>query len=153
MTTKQAFTPTEWDQVLEAPPSASLLVVTAQRGGTFRETIAIGKFYAEARQRHGESELLDEIVAAKPEVDHTRYHSPDELKEHALAHVRDAVALLDAKATAEEQAAYKQFVIGLAERVASAHREHGDAADNVSDAERAAIDSIRSALGSDTPPA
>jgi hypothetical protein len=46
-----------------------LIVVTAQRGGTFRETIAIAKAYAEARQEHGESELLDEITAAKPERD------------------------------------------------------------------------------------
>jgi hypothetical protein len=27
----------------------------------------------EARQQHGASELLDEIVAAKPAIDHTRY--------------------------------------------------------------------------------
>ncbi|MCW3030814.1 MAG: hypothetical protein JWM66_947, partial [Solirubrobacterales bacterium] len=37
--TKQAdFTPEEWTQVLEGPPSAGVLVVTASRGGTFRET-------------------------------------------------------------------------------------------------------------------
>jgi hypothetical protein len=147
MTTKQAFTPAEWDQVLMGPPSASVMVVTAQRGGTFRETIAMGKAYAEARQHHGASELLDEIVAAKPEIDHTRYHSAEELREHALAHVRDAVALLAAKATEQEQSDYKRFVVDLAERVASAHREGGHAADAISDAERTAIDSIRAALG------
>jgi hypothetical protein len=146
MTTKQAFTPTEWEQVLMGPPSAGMMVVTAQRGGTFRETISMGKAYAEARQRHGESELLDEIVAAKPQVDHTRYHSAEELNEHALAHLRDAVALLEAKATPQELADYKRFVIDLAERVASAHREGGHAQDPVSDAERAAVDSIRAAL-------
>ena len=146
MTTRQAFTPTEWEQVLMGPPSAGMIVVTAQRGGTFRETISIGKAYAEARKSHGDSELLDEIVAVKPEVDHTRYHSVEELNEHALAHLRDAVALLDAKATPQESADYKHFVVNLAERVASAHRE-GGAQDPVSDAERAAIDSIRGALG------
>jgi hypothetical protein len=146
MTTKQAFTSTEWEQVLMGPPSAGMMVVTAQRGGTFRETISMGKAYAEARQRHGESELLDEIVAAKPQVDHTRYHSAEELNEHALAHLRDAVALLDAKATPQERADYKRFVVDLAERVASAHREGGHSQDPVSDAERAAVDSIRAAL-------
>ena len=146
MTTKQAFTPTEWEQVLTGPPSAGMMVVTAQRGGTFRETISMGKAYAEARQRHGESELLDEIVAAKPQVDHTRYHSPEELNEHALAHLRDAVALLDAKATPQERTDYERFVVDLAERVASAHREGGHGEGPVSDAERAAVDSIRAAL-------
>ena len=95
MTRKADFTEEEWQLVLEGPPSAGMIVVTAQRGGTFRETIAIAKAYVEARQHHGESELLDEIVSAKPEIDHTRYHSPEELKEHGLQHIRDAVKLLE----------------------------------------------------------
>ena len=81
MTAKADFTPEEWQVVLEGPPSAGMIVVTAQRGGTFRETIAMAKAYAEARKHHGESELLDEIVSAKPQIDHTRYHSPEELKD------------------------------------------------------------------------
>ena len=76
MTAKSDFSTEEWQRILEAPPSAGMIVVTAQRGGTFRETIAMAKAYTEARRQHGESELLDEIVAAKPERDHTHYHSP-----------------------------------------------------------------------------
>jgi hypothetical protein len=144
--TKQAdFTPEEWTQVLEGPPSAGVLVITASRGGTFRETFSIGKAYAEARQDHGQSELLDEIVAAKPKTDHTRYHSPDELKEHALQHIRDAVTLLEAKATPQELEDYRSFVRGLAERVAAAHSEHGE---EVSEPERTTIGEIEEALGS-----
>jgi hypothetical protein len=71
MTRKSDFSAEEWQLILEAPPSAGMIVVTAQRGGTFRETIAMAKAYAEARQQHGESELLDEIVSVKPERDHT----------------------------------------------------------------------------------
>src|SRR6478672_1662663 len=71
MTTKSDFSAEEWQLILEAPPSAGMIVVTAQRGGMFRETIAIAKAYAEAREQHGQSELLDEIVSAKPERDHT----------------------------------------------------------------------------------
>lgn len=146
MTTKQDFTPAEWREVLEGPPSAGMLVITAQRGGMWRETVSMAKAYAEARSQHGQSELLDEIVAAKPKVDHTRYHSPEELKEHALAHLRNAVALLKDKATPQELEDYKRFVVNLTERVASAHRESGDAEGSVSPAERAAIDSVVQAL-------
>ena len=146
MTTKQDFTPTEWEQILEGPPSAGMLVMTAQHGGMWRETVSMAKAYSEARAQHGQSELLDEIVAAKPKVDHTRYHSPEELKEHTLAHLRDAVALLTDKATPQELEDYKRFVVNLAERVADAHREGGDAEGSVSPAERAAIDSIVQAL-------
>jgi len=120
-----------------------MIVVTAQRGGSFRETIAIAKAYVEARQQHGESELLDEVVAAKPERDHTHYHSPEELKQHGLQHLRDAVALLERKATPEEVDEYRRFIVTLSHEVAAAHREHGQ---SVSDSEQAAINDITGAL-------
>src|SRR6202047_1680950 len=147
MTTKADFTEQEWKLGLEAPTSAGVIVITAQRGGTLRETVSMAKAYAEARAHHGQSELLDEIVAAKPEIDHTRYGSLDELKEHCLGHLRDAVALLDGKATAQELDEYKRFIVNLADKVAHAHREHGQGQEAVADAERAAIVDISQALG------
>ena len=143
MTGKADFTEEEWATILEAPPSAGLIVATAARGGTFRETFAIGKAYVEARKQHGESELLDEIVNAKPEFDHTRYHSPEELKQHGLQHLRDAVELLERKATPDEVEGYRRFVLALADKVASVHREGGA---SVGDAERAAIAEISTSL-------
>ena len=112
-------------------------VVTAQRGGTFRETLALVLAYVEARKHHGESELLDDIVSAKPEIDRTRYHSAEELKEHGLQHLRDAVELLERTATPEEVDDYKRFVLNVADQVANAHREGGE---SVSADERAAIE-------------
>jgi hypothetical protein len=144
MTTKAAFAPAEWTEVLEGPPTAGLIVITAARGGTFRETFALSKAYTEARAEHGESELLDEIVSAKPAMDHTRYHSPEELRDNGLRHLRDAMALLESKATAEECADYRHFVLTLANKVAAAHREHGQ---KVSPAEAEAIEQITAALG------
>ena len=116
MTTKAAFSPEEWEVVLEGPPAAGLMVITAAHGGTFRETIAMSKAYAETRAEHGDSELLDEIVSAKPKVDHTRYHSPEELRDAGLGHLRDAMALLGSKATAAERDDYRRFVISLANK-------------------------------------
>ena len=144
MTGKANFTTDEWKAVLEGPPSAGMIVVTAQRGGTFRETIAIAKSYTEARKQHGESELLDEIVSTKPETDHTHYHSEQEMREGGLKHLRDAVVILESKAKPEEVEDYKKFVLNLVDNVAEAHREGGQ---DVSTAERAAIDEIASALG------
>jgi len=144
MTTKSDFSADEWQLVLEAPPSAGMIVVTAQRGGSLRETIAMAKAYVEARAQHGNSELLDEIVAAKPERDHTHYHSFEELKEHGLQHLRDAVGVLERTAAPNEVDDYRRFVVTLATKVAAAHRENGK---DVSDAEQAAIDEISAALG------
>lgn len=147
MTGQADFTEQEWKSVLEAPPSAGLIVLTAQRGGSFRETFAIAKSYTEARQQHGQSELLDEVASAKPAMDHTRYHSPDELRQHGLQQLRDAVALLEQKATPQEVDDFRRFVVTLAKNVANAHRE-GDVA--VSNAERAAVEEITAALGATT---
>ena len=144
MTTKAAFSPEEWKTVLEGPPTAGMIVVTAARGGMLRETVAMSKAYVEARAQHGESELLDEIVAARPQVDHARYHSARELREHGLERLRDAAALLDVKATAGELEGYRRFVLALANKVAAAHREEEQ---NVSPAEAEAIQQIAAALG------
>ena len=124
--------------------AAGMIVITAARGGMFRETVAMSKAYAEARAEHGDSELLDEIVAAKPQVDHTRYHSAEELRDHGLRHLRDAVALVGAKATAQEGDDYRRFVLTLAGQVAAAHREGGQ---SVSPGEAEAIQQITAALG------
>jgi hypothetical protein len=145
MTTKAAFSPDEWALVLEGPVSAGMIVVMSARGGMFRETLAMSKAYAEARAQHGESELLDEIVGAKPKADHTKYHSPEELREHGLQHVRDAVGLLETKASAEEVDGYRRFVLAVANKVAAAHREQGQ---SVSPGEADAIEQIAAALGS-----
>jgi hypothetical protein len=150
MTSKADFTADEWKLVLEGPPSAGMVVITAQRGGLLRETMSMAKAYAEARQHHGQSELLDEIVVARPALDHTRYASLEELKEHCLALLRDAVALLESKATPQELDEYKQFILNLVDKVANAHREGRDGEERVSDAERAAIAAIAEALGATT---
>ncbi len=144
MTTKTAFSPEDWKVVLEGPPTAGMIVITAARGGMFRETVAMSKAYGEARAEHGDSELLDEIVTAKPHVDHTRYHSAEELRDNGLKHLRDAVALVDSKATAQEGDDYRRFVLTLAGKVAAAHKEAGQ---SVSPAEAEAIQQITAALG------
>ena len=144
MTTKAAFSPSEWQLVLEGPPGAGLLVIAASRGGTFRETIAMSKAYAEARAQHGESELLDEIVAEKPRMERGKVHNPEELRDQALDCLRDVTTLLEHKATVEEREDYRRFVLTVAGKVAAAHREGGK---QVSPAEEQAILDITTALG------
>lgn len=144
MTGKADFTEEEWKLVLEGPPSAGLIVAAAQRGGTFREAFAISKAYVDARKEHGESELLDAIASAKPQLDRHRLGSGPELKDNGLQIIREAVALVESKGTPEEVEEYKRFVVTLAHKVAAAHSEHGA---DVSPAEQAAIDEISATLG------
>jgi hypothetical protein len=145
MTTKADLTPEEWELIATAPTGAGLIVASASRGGTFKESFSMAKAYTEARQQHGESELLDELVATRPKVDRTRSHSVEELKEHHLERLREAISVVEQKATPEEADDYKKFVRGLAEGVAAAHEEGGEA---VSGAEQSVVDEIGAALGS-----
>ena len=141
MTTKADFTPEEWDLVREGPPTAGMVALMADKGGSFRETWAMAKSYAEARKEHGESELLDALVAEKPDL--KRYGSAEELDAVGLERLREAVVLLEEKATPDEVADYKRFVLGVASRVAEAHKEEGS---QVSEAERNAIEKVSTTL-------
>jgi hypothetical protein len=143
MTTKAAFSPSEWQLVLEGPPTAGLLVITSSHGGTIRETFAMSKAYAEARSQHGESELLDEIVAEKPRMERGKVHNPEELRDQAIDCLRDVTTLLEHKATTEERDDYQRFVLSVATKVAEAHRENGQ---QVSPQEAQAIQDITTAL-------
>lgn len=75
MTTRAAFSPEEWKVVLEGPSTAGMIVITA-------------KACTGARAEHGDSELLDEIVAAQPRMEHNRYGSAEELRENGLGLLR-----------------------------------------------------------------
>jgi hypothetical protein len=147
MTGKADFTEEEWETVLEGPTSAGLIVSTAQRGGSFRESFSLAKAFAEARNATGASDLMDEVARSKPKVDRERQGSVEDLKEHHLGIIREAVSLLESKASPEELADYRRFTLSLAERVARAKEESEEP---VSDAERAAIDEISVALGEDS---
>src|SRR5437763_1024923 len=113
MTGKADFSEQEWDLVRAAPVAAGMLVITADHGGMMRETFAMAKVYGEARSQHGKTQLVDELVVAKPERDHTHYKSFDEMKRAGLDSLRDAIALLDAKAQPDEVEEYKRFVLTL----------------------------------------
>jgi hypothetical protein len=142
MTGKADFQPDEWDLVLEGPTFAGTLAATAQGGGTFRESFALAKAYAEARKQHGESQLLDEIAATKPKLE--RYHSTEEMHEKGLPRLKQAVELVEQKGTPEEVEAYRRFVLAVAKRVAEAHKENGQ---QVSPNEQAAIDELAATIG------
>jgi hypothetical protein len=144
VTGKSAFTEEEWQAVLEAPSIAGMLVLTAESGGSFRESFALAKAYAEARQQHGEGELLDEIVSAKPQFDRHRYGTTEALESQGPQRLQEAVAALESKATPEEVEAYRGFVVSAARRVAEAHKEHDE---RIGPGEQAALDRINESLG------
>jgi hypothetical protein len=144
MTTKADFNADEWERLAQAPAFAGLMVILGDRGGSFRESIALGKAYAAAR-RDGGSELLEQVVASPPHV-HPKSVTPDELPER----ISEAISIVEQRATPEETEEYRQFILRVADAVAHAHKEGGVlgiGGKEVSEQEQAVLDQLTSMLG------
>ena len=130
---------------------AGMRVVTADRGGTIRESLAMGQVYAQARQQQGGSELLDELVSSPPSLDPNRMREAGgEIGKVSGEGLREALRLLEEKASPEEVEAYRGFVRDVADAVARAHKEGGVlgiGGKEVSPDEQKALDEIEAALG------
>lgn len=148
MTTKSEFNAQEWDEITTAPALAAAMVILAERGGTIRESLALGRAYAEAR-RQGGSELIEQLVTSPPHIDPGSMGQPDELRAQLPERIRSAVALVEQKATPEEAQDYRDFILRLADVVAHATKSGGVlgiGGKEVTEQEQAALDELRRQL-------
>jgi hypothetical protein len=154
VTTKADFNAEDWSTVVDGPLYAGLRVIAADRGGTLRESLAMGRVYQEARAKHGTSPLLDDLAKSPPTIDQEQLKaSGGDIGAVATDHLRKAMSILEAHGTPEEVDAYNTFVMTVAQAVAAAHKEGGFlgiGGTRVSEAEEHALDEISAALG--TPP-
>ena len=148
VTAKREFNAEEWDRIAQAPALAALAVIVADRGGVIRESIALGKAYAEARRDAG-SELIEQLVASPPHLDRASMGEPDQLRTQLDERIDDAVRLVEQKATPEEAAQYRQFILRVADVVAHAAKEGGVlgiGGKEVSEQEQAVLDELGARL-------
>jgi hypothetical protein len=150
LTSKAAFNAEEWQTVVEGPVLAGLRVVAASRGGTIRESLAVAKVYAAAREKQDDSELLDALVASPPAADaHEVRERGGDIATVSSDRLREALRLLSEKATPEEVEEYKAFVVEVARTAAEAHKEGGFigiGGKPISEEEQAALDEIQTVL-------
>lgn len=150
MATKADFDAQEWQTVIEGPALAGLIVITTERGGTIRESVAMARTYEEALKEHQGHDLLGEIVDKAPQVGPREFSTAQELHDQGLERIRNAVSILEGKARPEELDAYKRFTLTVAERAAQADKSGGFlgiGGERVSEKESAALDEIAAALG------
>ena len=146
MTEKAAFNAEEWSVVTTAPFLTAMLVVAADRGGTVRESMAISRAYAAARDKQP-GPLLQAVLSTPPSIDpKTAARTPGGIiRRNAPEQPSPGVAILERVATNKELNEYKRFVFDLADTVARAHREGGFlgiGGTEVSEHEQAALDEI-----------
>ena len=150
MTTKADFNGEEWDLISEAPAIAGLIVITASRGGTIRETLEMGKVYAGAQKAHATGDLLSEVVAGAPRVDPKQFESKEDIRARGLGKISEAVGLVRDRATVDELVDYREFILDLANHVAERDKSGGFlgiGGERVSGGEQSAIADITAALG------
>jgi hypothetical protein len=162
MADKASFTPEEWKQLLESPMLASMAVTAAEPSGLWgmlKESFAAGGTMAKVKSDAGANELIKAVVAdfdtsegrgaARDGLQARLSGSkPAEVKDKAIAGLREVSALLDAKAPADA-AAFKTWLQTIGQHVAEAAKEGGFVGFGgvqVSDAEKATLAEIAQAL-------
>lgn len=149
MTEKADFNAEEWDVVRRGPAAAAVMVIAADRGGTLRESLAVGKEYTQAAQS-ASGGILAEIASDPPKIDRKHLGTPQELPVRGPQAISEAVSLLESRGTPEDVEAFKRFCLDVAEHAAQATKSGdflGIGGKRISEAESAALDQIASTLG------
>jgi hypothetical protein len=111
LTSKSDFTEQEWEVLREGPPIARPACGDRLEQGTFRESRALATSFAEARQQHDESEVLDSLVAEKPKSQAKRHGSSQELEQQGWSAFARPSGCWSKKASADEVEAYRRFTL------------------------------------------
>jgi hypothetical protein len=158
MTTKSDFTEEEWSRITRAPLVAGMAISLADPGGPIevaRETIASIR---SATVSPSDEELLLSAARDIQEMVQQRKNPMGDFKptnaalagQQILDDVRAVNEIVSAKATPEEAAAFRQWLLTSAQAAADAAKEGGFlgfGAEQVSQGERAMLEQLRSVLG------
>jgi hypothetical protein len=155
MTTEADFTDEEWARLKRAPFVAGMAISLADPGGPIeavKESVATLKTVTEAARSGGKGELVDAVARSATEKSQERRSPLGDFKprgalagEEILEELRAANALVSAKATPEEAAAYRELLLAAAKESANAAKEGGFMgfnAERVSEGEQRMLDKL-----------
>jgi hypothetical protein len=163
MASKASFTPDEWKKVLQSVMMTGVAISAADPSGlwgTLKESMAAGRALLEAKSDVGSNELIKAVVAdfetsegraaAREGLPAELTSSkPGELKNKAIAAVREASSIIDSKAPGDA-ATFKTWLRHISQGVAEASKEGsflGFGGVQVSEAEKATLAEVSGALG------
>jgi len=141
MATKDAFTAEEW-QALQMASTDTMMYLSLVDPGfwdSFKEVGHAGRFVASQASEAPSLLVRDLAHDARAKYEKEDKPSADNLEVPTLEHVSAAVAIVAAKAP-EDLAAFKAFILGLADSIA-------EASNGVSGTESGAIEKLKAALG------
>jgi hypothetical protein len=162
MADKASFTPEEWQLLMEGVMASGMAVSAAEPSGligTLKEALASGSALSVAKSTPQSNELVRAIVTDFATSEGRKFvqaglkeklkgAKAGDIKNRSIAMLREATAVLDAKAP-QDAPAVKTLLREVSERVANASREGGFlgfGGVTVSDAEKATLKEISSVL-------
>jgi hypothetical protein len=159
MTTRSDFTDQEWARLERSPVVAGMAISLADPGGpieAFKETMATVKTITESARSGGESELVDAVAKSVAEKAQKRESPMGDFKpkgalagQEILEELKGVNELVTQKATPEEAAAFREWLLTAAQRAADAAKEGGFMGFNakrVSEGEQEMLDKLGEAL-------
>ena len=154
MTTKADFTDTEWEALRRAPMVAGMAITLADPGGpieVMKETTAVMRLVSEDLADTG---LVGEVARDLAGAVQQRNNPIADFKPKAAKEITDELArvsgIVTEKATPEEAAEFRAWLLHAARRAAEAAKEGGFLgfkAVRVSEGEQRMLDEIASAVG------
>jgi hypothetical protein len=154
MATKSDFTEEEWIRVRRAPFVAGMAISMADPGGPIEMAKeSMGTVKAATNPPTGE-QLVAEIAAELQSMAQQRQNPLSDFKPQAREGIVDELGavsgIVSSKATAEETAAFKQWLLTTAQAAADAAKEGGFmgfGAVQVSEGEQKMLEQLRAAIG------
>jgi hypothetical protein len=159
MSSKEDFTPDEWNMLIKAPMMVSYAVMGAAPSGGIglvKEMKAVADAIVDTGEQAPAGSLIQLIVseirsnAADGTQGPKETIAAGEMKDRALQLCRTVAQILQSKTTAEEAHGYKLWLLSIGKSVAEASKEGGFlifGGTLVSDSERATLTELASALG------
>jgi hypothetical protein len=161
MTTRSDFSDEEWARLERAPVVAGMAVSLADPGGPIeavKETMAVIKTISEAARSGGDGELVDGVAKSFAEKTKKRESPMGDFKprgalagQEILEELKAVNELVTRKATPEEAAAFREWLLSAAKRAADAAKEGGFMGFNakrVSEGEQEMLDKLGEVLSS-----
>lgn len=156
--TRDDYSSEDWKLMVSAPSLVGLAVSAASPSGPLgvvKEMFAVGMSIADLATEHPNNALIQAVV------EDIRHHDSKTLvpdpavqtegaKTWALIELARVSDLLGADEDSTEAFEFRRWLVAIAERVAQASREGGFlgiGGEKVDDAEQAALDEVRAALG------
>jgi hypothetical protein len=159
MTSREAFTDEEWARLERAPFVAGMAISLADPGGPIeavKETMAPMKTVIETARSGAGGELVDAVARSVEEQLQKRRNPLGDFKprgalagEQVLDELRAVNDLVTEKATPEEAAGYRNWLLAAAKRAAEAAKEGGFMgfrAERVSEGEQQMLDKLGEVL-------